>query len=202
LAPRFLAAIRRKPDAGTVANSLFEILQQRRGRVLFVSEKNASRSQMAEAFARSLGGDVLETASGGGSPAACIPQQTCAVMQEKGVPISPYQSPKNLDAFALADFDVIVNLGGCKLPETGAPGHTAMVLDLPLPAPFDDLSSHRDTRERVEAFVQFLVDHFRRAKEWSSGVEQASSVRIDAAQTSPAPPVATPQPDAAMIAAS
>jgi Low molecular weight phosphotyrosine protein phosphatase len=197
LAPRFLAAIRRKPDAGTVANSLFEILQQRRGRVLFVSEKNASRSQMAEAFARSLGGDVLEAASGGGSPAACIPQQTCAVMQEKGVPIGPYQSPKNFDSFTLADFDVIVNLGGCKLPET-----EVTVLDLPLPTPFDDLSSHREARERVETFVNFLVDHFRRAKEWSSGVEQASSPKIDASQTSPAPPAATPQPDAAMIAAS
>ena len=181
-----------------MATSLFEILQQRRGRVLFVSEKNSSRSQMAEAFARLLGGDVIEAASGGASPAPSIPHQTYAVMLEKGAALGNDQSPKNFHSLTLQDFDVIVNLGGCRLPET-----EATVLDLPLPAPIEDLSSHREVRERVEIFVNFLVDHFRRAKEWNHGVEQASSLKADATQTSPAPPpAAAPPPDAAMSAAS
>ncbi|HEY4364110.1 MAG TPA: hypothetical protein VGN17_24280 [Bryobacteraceae bacterium] len=191
-----------------MATSLFEILQQRRGRVLFVSEKNSSRSQMAEAYARVLGEDVIEAASGGASPAPSIPHQTHAVMREKGVSLAADQSPKNFHSLTLQDFDVIVNLGGCRLPET-----EATVLELPLPAPVDDLPSHREVRERIETFVNFLVDHFRRAKEWNHGVEQASSampgsvkpssVKQDSAQTSPVPtPAATPQPDAAMTAAS
>lgn len=181
-----------------MANSLFEILQQRRGRVLFVSEKNASRSQMAEAFAHALGEDVLEAASGDVSPLPSIPLQTYAVMQEKGVPLRGDQSPKNLHSLTLANFDVIVNLGGCRLPETDA-----MTLDLPLPAPIDDLASHREARERIETFVQFLAEHFRRAKEWNSGVERASSPEAAKMQTSPVPPPAgPPRPDAAMSAAS
>jgi len=186
---------------GTVTTSLFEILQQRRGRVLFVSGKNTCRSQIAEAFARALGGDVLEAASAGTSPGPVIPRYTRDVVQEQGISLGADQRPKNLDSLNLAAFDVIVNLGACALPETGT-----MVLSLPLPAPPDendaaaDLSSLGELRDRVEAFVMFLVEHFRRAKEWRIGVEQASS--IPARQTNPTPPpTAPPPPDAAMPAA-
>jgi arsenate reductase len=184
--------------------SLFEILQRRRGRVLFVSEKNACRSQMAEAFARTLGVDVLEAASGGCSPAASIPHQVYAVMQEKDISLAD-SSTKNFQSLHLAYFDVIVNLGGCSLPQT-----TATVLDLPLPSPIEDpeadLVLYRDTRDRVETFVKFLVEHFRRAKEWRTGIEQASSpglVQKAAPQTTPPPlPEPPPLPASAINAAS
>ncbi len=101
---------------------LFEVLQQRRGRVLFVCLGNSSRSQMAAAFAHAYGNDVIEAASTG------VP------------PLDP------------EPFDLIVNLSEYDLPLTGT-----MVLKLSLP---EDI--HGEVRDRIEAFVRFLVDHFRR----------------------------------------
>jgi arsenate reductase len=45
----------------------------KRQRVLFVCVGNACRSQMAEAFARAYGSDVLVPASAGFIPAAKVP---------------------------------------------------------------------------------------------------------------------------------
>jgi arsenate reductase len=153
--------------------SLFESLQQRPGRVLFVSQDNSCRSQMAEAFARARGGDVIVAFSGGVSPAACISPEIRALMEEKEVPLAPDQVPKYLLALEISSFDVIVNFSGCALPE-----NTALTLDVPLPSPVENAAiSYQDLRDRIESFVQFLVEHFRRANEWRAGVEQITNSR-------------------------
>jgi hypothetical protein len=145
-----------------VAANLFETLQQRRGRVLFVSEKNTRRSQVAEVFARVLGSDVMDAASAGDARA--------------------------LRAVNLAYFDVIVNMSACALPQT-----ETLVLNLSAG------TTPGDEDERIKAFVLFLAEHFRRAKEWRAGVERASVP--DAPQTSPNPPPAAPPQRAAAKAA-
>lgn len=156
--------------------NLFETLQQRRGRVLFVCETNSTISQMAEAFARSWGEDVMLAFSGGLAPCS-IPPETKAVMAETRSPLTQDQIPKNLLSLDISRFDVIVNFGGCVLPP-----HPALVINSEIPAPQPrDLQSFREVRDRVEASVKFLVDHFRRAKEWRAGA--AGTVVAASAQT-------------------
>jgi hypothetical protein len=67
---------------------LFEVLQQRRGRVLFVCVGNCSRSQMAEAFATDYGNDVIEPASTGVLPSDLSSFDLIVNLGERGVPVT------------------------------------------------------------------------------------------------------------------
>jgi protein-tyrosine-phosphatase len=184
--------------------SLFEIIQHRRARVLFVSQTNACRGQIAEAFARTSGEDVMLAFSAGVWPAESISDATRSVMAEAATPLHADQAPKVMSDFDLSGFDVVVNLSACRLTVN------ARLLEPFVPAPLaGHLDSHREVRDRVENFVRFLAEHFRRAREWSVAVDQAvtsmakSRVSPGAGrQTTPDPPPApAPQPDAAMQAA-
>ena len=84
-------------------------------RVLFVCIGNSCRSQMAEAFARAYGADVVEAGSAGVAPAGIVAPLTRQVLAEKNVS-SEGQIPKGLAAFAKEQFEVIVNLSGGPLP--------------------------------------------------------------------------------------
>jgi arsenate reductase len=142
--------------------SLFHHLQRRRGRVLFVCLGNACRSQMAEAFARAHGGDVLEPSSAGIRPASRISRRTSKVMEEKGISLASGFSPKNISTFNLDDFDIIVNLSEYSLPDT-----STLVLKRVLRDPAKgDLDAFRDVRHDVEHLVRFLTEHFRLARQW------------------------------------
>lgn len=163
--------------------SLFEALQHRRGRVLFVSDTNSCRDQMAEAFARAWGDDSLLVFSAGIHPDADISAATRLVMAEKGTPLYLDQRPRPLAGLDLAWFDVVVNLSSGSLP--AAP---ALVLEPLVPSPLrNDLESHRAVRDRMETFVRFLIEHFRRAKEWSPELARDSIAGVSAA----APPSST-----------
>lgn len=188
--------------------SLFETLQHRRGRVLFVSEANDCQDQMAEAFARALGEDSILAFSAGIHPAEAVSEATRAVMAEKAVPLTGDQKPKALAGFDLSGFDVVVNLTARSLPAalpalpaTSAALASALILEPPVPSPLaGDLESHRAVCDRMEAFVRFLIEHFRRAKEWTP--ETTPELRREpsatpAPQTMPVqPPVEVRQPDA------
>ena len=84
-------------------------------RVLFVCIGNSCRSQMAEAFARVYGEDVLVPASAGLAPAPGVAQDTVRTMDEKNIDLRN-QSPKSFYAADLAEFDLIVNMSGFELP--------------------------------------------------------------------------------------
>jgi protein-tyrosine-phosphatase len=84
-------------------------------RVLFFCIGNACRSQMAEAFARAYGSDILAAHSAGLSPAAGLPPLTRQVLTEKRIP-SDGQFPKGLEAFGGESFEVVINLSGERLP--------------------------------------------------------------------------------------
>lgn len=71
---------------------------------------------MAEGFARKYGSDVLEPASAGFAPANIVQPLTKKVMEAKNINIDD-QFPKNLDQVGVAQFDLIVNMSGNKLPE-------------------------------------------------------------------------------------
>lgn len=172
--------------------SLFETLRHRRGRVLFVSRTNSCRDQIAEAFARALGSETLVAFSAGMEPAECIPATARRAMGEGPVAFAPDQRPKLLTEFDLSGFDVIVNFSGVKLPP-----NQAVVLEPFVPsAVAGDLESHRDVRGRIEALVRFLIEHFRRAKEWTP--ELRPPITAPATRTTPSrPPAAPPQPEIA-----
>ncbi len=85
--------------------------------ILFVCIGNACRSQMAEAFARAYGSDILTAHSAGLAPASGVPSLTRQTLSEKNI-ASEGQFPKDLESFAGKSFDVVVNLSGEPLPST------------------------------------------------------------------------------------
>lgn len=84
-------------------------------KVLFLCIGNSCRSQMAEGFARKYGSDVLQPASAGVAPASIVQPLTKKVMGAKNINIDN-QFPKSLDQVGVAQFDLIINMSGTKLP--------------------------------------------------------------------------------------
>lgn len=130
----------------------------RRFRVLFVCIGNACRSQMAEAFARAYGSDIVIAESAGLWPAGWIAPDTAALMLEKNISIEGCSS-KGLDRTG-TDFDLIVNMSGEPLPfPVSAPVREWNVEDpVCLPA-----ERHRETRDQIEALVREFLGELRAA---------------------------------------
>ena len=79
-------------------------------RVLFVCVENSNRSQMAEAFARVLGGDKVEAFSAGSRPSGRVNPKAVAAMAELGYDLTAHTS-KGLDEFNGKPFDAAVTMG-------------------------------------------------------------------------------------------
>lgn len=79
-------------------------------RILFVCTGNSARSQMAEAFARHLGGGRVEVASAGTEPRGLNPYAV-EVMRERGIDISHHASKALSEAEARA-MDMVVTVCG------------------------------------------------------------------------------------------
>ncbi len=78
-------------------------------KVAFVCTGNSCRSQMAEGFAKVLGGGVLEAYSAGTHPVPEVNPNAIKVMMEAGVDISD-QYPKLLDEIP-TDLDILITMG-------------------------------------------------------------------------------------------
>ena len=82
-------------------------------KVMFVCKKNSRRSQMAEAFARTLGeGKIGVTSSG--LESSFVDPKTVEIMSEIGIDISNQKS-KPLSDFNSEDYDAVISLCGCGL---------------------------------------------------------------------------------------
>ena len=128
-------------------------------RVVFFCYANACRSQMAEAYARSLGGEVLEPASAGLNPLGFIPREVGLVMEEEGLSIAGQRS-KSLEEAQGARAALIVDLAGC-LPENLA---GVVVRSRPVVDCFGgSLDDYRKTRDTVRCEVEALIDELGRA---------------------------------------
>ena len=79
-------------------------------KVMFVCTGNSARSQMAEGFAKHLGGRRVEAHSAGVEPSRLHPVAV-AVMGEKGIDISGHHS-KALDWDLVRRMDVVVTVCG------------------------------------------------------------------------------------------
>ncbi len=127
-----------------------------RRRVLFVCIGNSCRSQMAEAFARRYGFDVIEAESAGLSPCEMVAPVTREVMLEKNIDLNGCQ-PKGLPQTS-GKFDLIVNMSGRTSPHPSAP---VREWDIEDPIWVSD-ERHREIRDEIEMLVQKLILEFRR----------------------------------------
>ena len=131
-------------------------------RVLFVCVENSNRSQMAEAFARHLGGAGVDARSAGSRPSGVINPRAIAFMRERGIDLSAQHS-KSLDAVAGAPFDAIVTMG-CGDACPWLPAARREDWALPDPKLLDD-SGFRGVRDEIERRVGALLTGLRRAAE-------------------------------------
>lgn len=87
-----------------------------RPRVLFLCSENGCRTQMAEAFLRSMAGERFDVTSAGGEANALDPEAVAA-MDEVGLDISG-QRPKKVDLFLRERFTFLVTLCDRELERT------------------------------------------------------------------------------------
>lgn len=78
--------------------------------LLFVCVENSNRSQMAEAFARLMGGDRVRAHSAGSRPSGRINPKAVAAMAELDYDLTVHAS-KGLDEFNGTAVDVAVTMG-------------------------------------------------------------------------------------------
>lgn len=79
-------------------------------RFLFVCIENSNRSQMAQAFARMLGGGEVESYSAGSKPSGRINPKAVQAMAELGYDLTEHQS-KGLDQVPEVEYDYVVTMG-------------------------------------------------------------------------------------------
>ena len=126
-------------------------------RMLFVCVENANRSQMAEAFARMLGGGGVEAYSAGSRPSGVVSPKAVAAMRELGYDLTAHGS-KSLDDLPAVEFDFVATMG-CGDACPFIPGKRYLDWDLPDPKgrPVKEVRAIRDEiARRVDALVDEL----------------------------------------------
>ena len=132
-------------------------MSEERTRVLFVCIGNSCRSQMAEAFARALGGDVMIPASAGLAPGWGIAPDTIRAMDEKSIVLRDH-FPKSLRNLARVRFDLVVNMSQRPLP-LDAP---VRVLEWEIPDPIGmTYQEHCQVRDEIARKVVELIEELR-----------------------------------------
>jgi len=79
-------------------------------RLLFVCVENSNRSQIAEAFARILGGERIEAYSAGSFPSGRINPKAIESMNEIGYDLAQHES-KSLSDIPDIEFDFVATMG-------------------------------------------------------------------------------------------
>lgn len=130
-------------------------MSQTSKRILFVCVENSNRSQMAEAFARMLGGSAVEAYSAGSAPSGVINPKAVEAMRELGYDLSTHGS-KSLEDLPDVEFDFVATMG-CddKCPMVQA-RHRA---DWDLPDPRDmNPAEYRAVRSRIREHVRLALE--------------------------------------------
>jgi protein-tyrosine-phosphatase len=126
-------------------------------RVLFVCVENANRSQMAEAFARILGGGAVEAYSAGSRPSGSVNPAAIEAMSELGYDLSTHES-KSLDELPQVTFDFVATMGcGDACPMVRARQRADWSIPDPKHLPADEFRVVRDMiRDKVQATLDEL----------------------------------------------
>jgi protein-tyrosine-phosphatase len=78
--------------------------------ILFVCVENSNRSQMAEAFAKIHGKNIVNAYSAGSSPSVAVNAKAIAAMKMKGYDLTLHKS-KTIDEFQNTELDYIITMG-------------------------------------------------------------------------------------------
>jgi protein-tyrosine-phosphatase len=123
-------------------------------RVLFVCVENSNRSQMAEAFARRLGGNRIDARSAGSRPSGQINPRAVGFMAERGIDLTAQHS-KSLEDVGSEPFDAVVTMGcGDACPWIASARREDWAL--PDPKSLDD-AGFRQVRDDIERRVAGLL---------------------------------------------
>jgi arsenate reductase (thioredoxin) len=123
--------------------------------LLFVCVENSCRSQMAEGFARTFGGDSVSAWSAGSGPSGQVNARAIAFMREKGIDISKHVS-KGLDALPDVEWDYVVTMG-CGDACPFLPARHRLDWELPDPKRLDD-QGFRVVRDTIGERVRVLLE--------------------------------------------
>ncbi len=124
-------------------------------RILFVCVENSNRSQMAEAFARMLGGERVEAYSAGSCPSGQINPRAVAAMAELSYDLSTHRS-KSINEFDGQTVDVAVTMGcGDACPRVQARQRLDWQIPDPRELPPDQF---RTVRDLIAAHVRQLLE--------------------------------------------
>jgi len=124
-------------------------------RVLFVCVENANRSQMAEAFARILGGKLVEAYSAGSHPSGKVNPKAVKAMRELGYDLSVHGS-KSLDELPDVAFDFVATMGcGDACPMVRAKQRADWSIPDPKHLPSDEF---RVVRDLIQDRVRVTLD--------------------------------------------
>ena len=124
-------------------------------KILFVCVENSCRSQMAEGFAKALGGSRLEAYSAGSNPSGKVNPEAIKVMRQIGIDISTAKS-KGFNELAVKEFDYVVTMG-CKdiCPFVPAKKHIDWEIDDPKGKGEEFFRKTRDLiKEKVESLIR------------------------------------------------
>jgi len=122
--------------------------------VLFVCVANSCRSQMAEAIAKSLGGDRWEVRSAGSSPSGRVHPVAIGAMKELGLDLSTHRS-KGLEELPAREWDYVVTMG-CGDACPTVPARHRLDWDIPDPVglPMEEVRRIRDDlKQRVNRLL-------------------------------------------------
>jgi protein-tyrosine-phosphatase len=123
-------------------------------RVLFVCVENACRSQMAEAFARRLGGETVEAYSAGSRPSGQVNLRIVEAMSELGYDLSNHSS-KSLEQLPDVTFDYVATMGCTdSCPAVRAQQYADWSIPDPKHLPTSEL---REVRYLIEEKVQAML---------------------------------------------
>jgi len=120
--------------------------------VLFVCIGNSCRSQMAEAFAKKYGADVMVARSAGIAPAVIIAPMTRHTLAERNILIDGH-FPKVLDMSNRDGNELVINMSGTPLKL-----HGANVIEWEVQDPIGlDENVFRAVADQIEGLVMRLI---------------------------------------------
>lgn len=124
-------------------------------RVLFVCVENANRSQMAEAFARMLGGQGVEAFSAGSRPSGRVNPKAIASMRELEYDLSAHDSI-SLNEVPDVTFDLVATMGcGDECPTI----KTTKLVDWSIPDPKHlEPNEFREIRDMIGGKVKAALE--------------------------------------------
>ena len=123
-------------------------------RILFVCVENSCRSQIAEAWAKNLGKDIVESYSAGSKSSGKVNPMSVSVMNEVGIDISKNKS-KGFDDLPVNSFDCAITMGcGDQCPFVSAKDHIEWKIDDPKGK---GMESFRKARDEIKENVNKLL---------------------------------------------